>query len=116
MPVIVDNGSEGLLISQADFTKAQLDSLGTPTGNTPVTYGTAQNGIVYQGNGYEAKVNLGGTAITDKETIFVATSAKQYINGVANPNFTLANAPQVLGIGVNALGGVIQQSGHGSSM
>ena len=105
------------MISQADFTKAQLDSLGTPTGNTPVTFGTAQNGIVYQGNEYSEKVNLGGTAITDKETIFVATSAKQYMNGQQVQGFTLANAPQVLGIGVNAPGGVIQPiSGTGMSV
>ena len=41
------------MISQADVTNAQLDSLGKPIGRPQDTYGTAQHDIVYRATGIQ---------------------------------------------------------------
>ena len=90
------------MLNQADLTTAQLDSLGTPVGHTPVSYGSAHNGIVDMGNLYLARVNFGDNIITEQEIIAVVYQATQTVNGVVNTNFTLASQPEILGIGSNA--------------
>ena len=106
IPIVVDNGSEGLVLNQADLTTAQLDALGNPTATgVPITFGTT-TGVA--GDTYYAHVNFGNGIRTGYENIDVLTA----VNG----NSSLAQFPDVLGIGVNAPGGVVQLSGHAMSV
>ena len=99
VPVIVDTGSEGILVPPQDVNFATLGAP-TATGLTTPHYGFGNNYDVFTYNTYTAPVNMGNGIVTAPTTIGVMTSGTQYSNGVPSP-INLTYATPKMGVGLN---------------
>jgi PE-PGRS C-terminal aspartyl peptidase-like domain len=100
VPVIVDTGSQGILVPPQDVNFA---TLGPKTNTSPLTtpnYGFGNNYDVFTYDTYTAPVNLGNGIVTAPTTVDVMVSGTQYKNGVPSP-IDLAYATPKMGVGQN---------------
>lgn len=100
--VVLDTGSEGLIVPPQDVNFASLGPV-THAGYS-ITYGDVANQITETYDTYATTVNFGNGIITAPTNIGVITSVAQTVNGVTTILPTSAGVP-VLGIGATQLGG-----------
>ena len=106
--VILDTGSEGLVVPPQDV---NFTSLGAITGSNFVKYGDSSNYTIENYNTYSTTVNFGnGIVTTTPVTVAVITSATQTINGVTT-NLSTSQELAVCGIGANPYGGLTPSTG-----
>ena len=100
VPVIVDTGSEGLLVPPQDVNFATLGPKTNPMPLTSPQYGFNGGYDVFSYNTYTASVNLGNGIITAPMTVDVMVSGTQTVGTVQTP-IDLTYATPKMGVGVN---------------
>jgi hypothetical protein len=95
--VIVDTGSQGILVPPQDVNSATLGAP-TATGLATPHYGFGDNYDVFTYDQYQAAVNLGNGISTAPTTVGVMTSGTQYKDGVPS-DIDLTYATPKMGVG-----------------
>ncbi len=96
VPVLVDTGSSGLVIS---YNAVNQNGLGSPTGSGSITYSGAPTDS-YDYNIYTTTVDFGNGIVSGPTSVDVVTQA----DSAAFENFLSWGADGILGIGANAAG------------
>ncbi|WP_059014090.1 PecA family PE domain-processing aspartic protease [Mycobacterium sp. M26] len=96
VPVLVDTGSSGLVIS---YNAVNQTGLGTPTGSGSITYSGAPT-EAYDYNIYTTTVDFGNGIVSEPTSVDVVTQA----DSAAFESFLSWGAEGILGIGANAAG------------
>lgn len=96
VPVLVDTGSSGLVIS---YNAVNQNGLGSPTGSGSITYSGAPT-EAYDYNIYTTTVDFGNGIVSAPTSVDVVTQA----DSAAFENFLSWGAEGILGIGANAAG------------
>jgi PE family len=102
--VVLDTGSEGLIVPPQDV---NLTSLGNPIGSGTVNFGDSTETTTETFNIYRTTVNFGNGIVTTPYTeVGVVTSASQTITATGQTtNYPATSAMAVMGVGANPLGG-----------